>query len=524
MSTDYSALSAAEIDEEERRIDAALDLVNYNRDSVYNVPGYRPVRQELTHAPVRVSGELPVDLEGVYLRNGTNVQFDDSHVRLHAFSGAGMIHQIQITGGAATYSNTYVRTPRFEAERAAGREIYPDFSDMTSGKSGLDRILLTEEKIRRGLIPNLDNYERTPGSTSIRYHHGRLYCLQETGYAFVLDARVEDGRLVLDGSGNHETWSGEWEGPFSAHPRVNPDNGDVYNISVEPSGQIIAGLISKGELAAQAAVHQQTEETGGEMGWLHDFFLTEHYMVFPDSSVRRDAKGLAGPEGSVFRYDRDYRMRWGVIPREFGPDTGVRWFTTEQIGMVWHVINAWERTAGDGSTEIVLYSPAFPSYPSSVPIHTPEEPPAQVRTWVLNLDSGETTDDRLLIDHGYERPSLNLGYVGRPSRYCYLLDEHGDGYMGKGVLKYDLIDEKEVAYLDYGDMYGGEALFVRKPSATSEDDGYLVDLLMDDHRAELIVIDAKDMQELARLHLPQRVPFGVHATWLEPDEIATLAG
>jgi hypothetical protein len=31
--------------------------------------------------------------------------------------------------------------------------------------------------------------------------------------------------------------------------------------------------------------------------------------------------------------------------------------------------------------------------------------------------------------------------------------------MGKGVLKYDLLDEREVAYLDYGGMYGGEALF-----------------------------------------------------------------
>jgi carotenoid cleavage dioxygenase-like enzyme len=114
-----SSVSATE--QEERRIDAALDLENHNRDSVYNVPGYRPVRRELAHAPVRVSGELPADLEGAYLRNGTNSQFDNGRIRLHAFSGAGMLHQIQISSGSATYSNSYVRTPRFEAERAAGR-------------------------------------------------------------------------------------------------------------------------------------------------------------------------------------------------------------------------------------------------------------------------------------------------------------------------------------------------------------------------------------------------------------------
>jgi carotenoid cleavage dioxygenase len=61
-------------------------------------------------------------------------------------------------------------------------------------------------------------------------------------------------------------------------------------------------------------------------------------------------------------------------------------------------------------------------------------------------------------------------------------------------------------------MYGGEALFVPKANPVSEDDGYLLDLLMADDRADLIVIDAVTMTEIARLHLPQRVPFGVHAT------------
>ena len=96
-----SSVSATE--EGERRIDAALDLENHNRDSVYNVAGYRPVRRELAHAPVRVSGELPADLDGAYLRNGTNSPFDNGRIRLHAFSGAGMLHQIQISSGSATY-------------------------------------------------------------------------------------------------------------------------------------------------------------------------------------------------------------------------------------------------------------------------------------------------------------------------------------------------------------------------------------------------------------------------------------
>lgn len=117
---------------------------------------------------------------------------------------------------------------------------------------------------------------------------------------------------------------------------------------------------------------------------------------------------------------------------------------------------------------------------------------------------------------------MNLDFVGKKSRYSYLIDEERAGYMGKGVLKYDLLDEKEVSYVDYGEFYGGEALFVPKNGATEEDDGYLLELLMSDTKAEMLIIDAKSMKETARLHLPQRVPFGVHACWIDEKRLSDL--
>ena len=82
---------------------------------------------------MRVTAKIPDDRTGVYLRSGTNTQFDKTHVRIHAFVGAGMLHQIQIRNGAATYSNTYIRTPRFLAEEAIGREAYSGITDVIGG-------------------------------------------------------------------------------------------------------------------------------------------------------------------------------------------------------------------------------------------------------------------------------------------------------------------------------------------------------------------------------------------------------
>jgi carotenoid cleavage dioxygenase len=93
--------------------------------------------------------------------------------------------------------------------------------------------------------------------------------------------------------------------------------------------------------------------------------------------------------------------------------------------------------------------------------------------------------------------------------------------MGQGVLKYDLFEEREAGYLDYGGLLGGEPVFVPRGEGKGEDEGWLVDLLADGTRAVLIVADAATMTEQCRIPLPQPVPFGVHALWL--DRAATDA-
>jgi carotenoid cleavage dioxygenase len=506
--------------EEDRRIDALIDAPRWNKDSLYSHPGFAPVRTELRHAPVHITGTLPDDLEGVYLRNGTNVQFDEVRTRAHCFNGAGMLHQVQIAGGTATYSNTYIRTPRFEYERLAGREVFPSYADMSSsGMAGLERLRLLARKQAAGLVPRWSGLEANPASTSVQYHHGALYCLQGSGLPFVLQHRIEGGRLVLDGTGELQDWGGQLRVPFSAHPRVDPDNGDFYNVSVDNRGRAIwMAQVHGGELVQCLKVD---EIAPGDTlpGTIHDYFLTADYLVIPDVSLRFDEKHLHEGGPGFWKFDAARPMRWGVLPRRPQPRERIRWFTTDRPGMVWHVVNAWEVP---GTSRIELYAPVFDSYPDDVPIHTPAEPPARLTRWSIDMGTGQV-ERELLLDHHYERPSLNTAFVGKPNRYAYLLDEEADGYMGKGVLKYDLQERQAVSSFDYGEFHGGEALFVPRRGARAEDDGYLLDLLMAGDRAQLLVLDAASLREVCRLHLPQRVPFGVHACWLGERELGGMA-
>ncbi len=499
----------------------SLNVEQYNRSSAYNKPGFKPVHTECTDVELVPTAPIPDDIDGVFLRNGTNLQFPETRGRSHMFNGAGMLHQVQVRNGKASYTNVYVKTPRYRVEESAGEDVYLHFGDIAGGgKAGFLRMMITALQQRLGVIPKLDVLESGNNTTAIQFHHEKLYCLQETGYPFALETRVEQGCLRLSGNGQFDTFSGKLDAPFTAHPKIDPATGDWFAFSTEfRSGNMYHSVLKKGELAHHSVIDVQKPAPA----FVHDYFLTQNYLIFPDLSLRFSPKEMFGPQQSPMVFDPAYKMRWGVIRRDHAAGDPVRWFSTQQPGHLWHVVNGWEETRDDGGTDLILFAPVFRSYPSNIPIHNPEEPHATFNKWRLNLESGEVTEDRELLDHFYERPSFNTAYLGRPARYAYLLDEEKEGMMAKGVLKYDVIAEAEVAYFDYGEYYGGEALFVPRKDSASEDDGYLLELIMADDRAALLILDAATMTEVTRLPLPQRVPFGVHSCWLNTEQIAALA-
>ncbi|GAA5895705.1 carotenoid oxygenase family protein [Sporobolomyces salmoneus] len=83
--------------------------------------------------------------------------------------------------------------------------------------------------------------------------------------------------------------------------------------------------------------------------------------------------------------------------------------------------------------------------------------------------------------------------------------------------------------------FAQEASFVPRENPRGEDDGYLVFYVFDESRldpetekprdgakSELWVLDAWNMEDIvAKILLPQRVPYGLHGNWFTRDEIAS---
>src|SRR5918995_2474770 len=116
-----------------------MNNVHVQRSAVHGAPGavmsdtvenhyvsgnFAPVREEIVAYDLAVTGSLPAELSGRYLRNGPNPIGPVDLRTHHWFVGTGMVHGVRLRGGRAEwYRNRYVRGD--EVAAAQGLEPLP---------------------------------------------------------------------------------------------------------------------------------------------------------------------------------------------------------------------------------------------------------------------------------------------------------------------------------------------------------------------------------------------------------------
>jgi carotenoid cleavage dioxygenase len=87
------------------------------------------------------------------------------------------------------------------------------------------------------------------------------------------------------------------------------------------------------------------------------------------------------------------------------------------------------------------------------------------------------------------------------------------------VARYDMSNGSKTIH-DLGpNAHPGEFVFVQDSASANEDEGYAMGFVYDDatDSTDLVILDASDLAKapVARVHLPQRVPFGFHGSWVD---------
>ncbi|GIU84028.1 MAG: carotenoid cleavage dioxygenase [Acidimicrobiales bacterium] len=445
---------------------------------------FEPVEDERDDADLEVEGEIPPQLDGLFVRNGPNPRFEpiDGY---HPFDGDGMLHGVYLQDGRARYRNRWVRSKGLQAEMARGRALFGGFG----GWVPPDPEVVAEV----GPMKNTAN-------TNVVRHSGRIFALMEAAPPTEIDWELETiGEC---------DFGGRLEGPMTAHPRIDPVDGEMHFFGYWPMPPYLRYHVvdPAGEL-----VHSTVIDIPAPV-MIHDFVLTEDYAVFLDAPAVFDLHGLLAG-GKPLRWEPDRGTRIGVLPRG-AEGSQIRWFEVEN-GYVVHFFNAFSE---GGVVEV--HGPRFEEMPTGFELGPrPEDPVPLPWKWTIDLDSGKVVEEQTDETPG-EFPRINEALMCRRHRYGYMCIARDWGFDLDfcGVAKSDIRTGTTVRHLYEEHEVCGEHVFVPDPEGSAEDDGWLMSFVVDrrDRSTDLVILDARDLgaDPVARVHIPRRVPIGFHAAWI----------
>lgn len=472
---------------------------------------FRSVTDEHDCGLETLRGAVPTELRGVLYRNGPGRVRIGEDVYDHPFDGDGMVSRVSFEDGAVRYRNRYVRTREFLEEEAAGRMCYRAFGTNLPG--GLGRNFL------RLRFKNAAN-------TSVIRHGGRLLALWEGGLPHTLDPVTLETRERFDFDDTLTAPAGRsWlervitpELPFAAHPRLDPVTGELFSFGtlLGRRNQLLLYRVRPD------GVLDRTEQVPLDgLAFVHDFVLTESHRVFfltpVEFGVVPALAGLVAPAMAITERS-GAPTEILVVPREGGAP---RRFEAPPC-FVFHHINGFDE--GD---RVVIDSLQMDRYPSgSIDFDDPwsllrfDYPPPRPTRFTLELGARRVSV-RTLNDTPMELPTIHPGRATRRHRFAWAQAASDLAFSTPAMTRIAKLDVEtgETRTRELAPDIPGEPVFVPRREASAdaaEDDGFLLVVVYraESRRSDLVILDAKDLAEIAVLALPHHHPPGFHGSFV----------
>ena len=430
---------------------------------------FAPVADQISATNLIVTGAIPSDLTGLYVRNGANPRNADS---THWFFGDGMVHGVRFDAGKVSwYKNQYVKTPQFRRE---------DGDPSAPAATG---------------IPGKQDHQ---GNTSMLWYANKLLALEEVGWPYEL--ATKDLSTVGAWSANNAL-----PNTFTAHPKVNPTTGQLHYFGYG----FTPPYLTYGVMEPDGTVVSQVEIPVKGATMIHDFAITDTDAIFWELPIVFDLQvAIAG--GNPFHWDPTYGARLHVLPLA-GDVTKMRSVEIPPC-FVFHGVNAFR----DG-TKIVLdvcrLDKAFDVDDDGLSASN------DVRRWTIETAGTDLVwSETVLTDRNLDLPTIDKRRTGAAHRYSWMVGsrktEHAFEF--SGLTRWDHTTNTGDEWDPGLAVSAGEGLFV--PIDKNEGDGWVMTFAYDkrDAKSRMMILDATAMSKgpIATIEIPQRVPFGFHGTWV----------
>ena len=430
---------------------------------------HTPMTEEKTIENLAVTGTIPPELDGRYVRIGPN-PFGDAGKGHHWFIGDGMVHGVRLkNGNAEWYRNRFIRSNSL-AEKGGPAAV--------GGP-------------RRGFGDTVN--------TNVLDVGGRIMALVEAGsYPVELNDNLE--------SVAYDNFGGGLAGSFTAHPHQCPTTGEIHAICYEaerPDRIRHVALDSEGKVLRELPI----PVTHGPS--IHDCSITENYVVILDLPVTFSMKAMLAGQRFPYRWNRDHRPRVGLLPRKGGAED-IIWCDVDPC-YVFHVGNSFE-AEGKVVIDLCAYETIFDG-----DMPGPYGKPLGLERWTV--DPATQSVERVTLDAaGQEFPRPDERFFTKPYRYLWSdgLEGDLDFVSALPIYRHDLQTGEKIEH-DFGEgRIPGEFVFVPRSEDAPEGDGWIMGYVINRNAntSTLEILEAITLEPVASVHIPHLIPLGFHGNWI----------
>ncbi|MGF1486294.1 MAG: carotenoid oxygenase family protein [Prochloraceae cyanobacterium] len=444
-----------------------------------------------------IAGNVPSGLRGSLYRNGPGrLQRGDLRVG-HWFDGDGAILAVHFSDSGPMAVYRYVLTSGYQAETAANSFIFPNYGMTAPGP----------------FWNNWGKDVKNSANTSVLALSDRLLALWEGGRPHALDLDT------LDTIGLDNLTKLEDNDSFSAHPKVDPETGEIFNFGVAAGINATLNLYRSnctGKIVKKSSFNLEG------LPLIHDFVMAGPYLIFFVPPVRVNlfpaAVGIAS-FSEAMEWKPDLGMQILIFDRN---NLSLVSRTVTDPFYQWHFTNAYLNESGSEiAIELVRY-PDFQTNQNLKEVSTGKiNTPAKGTLWQINIDphTAKVIKQEELLDRKCDFPIVSQQQVSQPWRYTYLSTYQDGSDITANIFNAIARFDRKTGNLSIANLedncYPSEPIYVR--DRIDFERGWLLTVVYNGNTdtSQVWIYDSENIEgdPVCKLALPEVVPHGFHGTW-----------
>jgi carotenoid cleavage dioxygenase len=314
---------------------------------------------------------------------------------------------------------------------------------------------------------------------------------------------------------------------FTAHPKVDSRTGNIVAFGYEAEGHG-SDVVSMFEITPAGDIPWSAKIRVPYVGLLHDFAVTEEYIVFYVIPLAFDQPQM-DRGGIHWSWDGTKSTYFGFV-RRGGDGSDVRWIEGPSRSAT-HVMGAFsdnEQISVDVEMSEANPFPFMPQRDGSP--WSPQQGSSHITRLSVDLSRRNPRNYSIeqLYPHVGALPRQDDRYNTVPYRYGFLNcpNPHVEGRGGATLTRFDNQTRTDT-YFDFGTSASlAEACFAPRSATAREGEGYLMAVKTNNNengRGDLVIMDAEHMADgpVATVRLPIRATGQVHGWWVPEAQLPT---